>query len=109
MRIQQNIKRELLTGVASILKWATIRSSPDFYKFDVKDLLEYAIFLEKFGLLRVERKKRQVLLKRAVSILNWSDARAKTRHFSTKELLEYSLKVHKSARARKGTSPVIDS
>lgn len=90
----KKMRKQLMSGTLSILKWSRKRSL--FAGREIipeTDLLDFAIKLEEIGLLDVEKIRRILLLKKALSVLNWAEARAKTRKFSTNELLVYSLKV----------------
>lgn len=98
-RIYENLRKQLMSGTLSILKWTRKRSL--FAGREIipeTDILDFTIKLEEIGLLDVEKIRRVVLLQKALSVLNWAEARAKPRKFSTKELLTYSLKVLRSLR-----------
>jgi hypothetical protein len=94
-KIEKQAKKQLKSGVLSIIKWTAKRERFPTLK---GQLLPMAIRLEKVGLLEIPKEQRQILIEKALSVLNFAEARAKTRMFSTKDLLNMSYKVLKKAR-----------
>jgi len=91
-RIENKVKNQLYSGVISILRYTAKRVSL-IKRLPESELLELAIKLEAIGLLEIPKIERRLMLERALRVLNWAEARAKTRIFSTRELLEVVLKI----------------
>jgi len=102
-RIENKVKDQLYSGVNSILRWTVERASfAGRGIFRETDLLDMAIKLEVLGLLAIPKKQRRLLMERALSVLNCAEARAKSRIFSAKELLETALKIENLHQSIKG-------
>lgn len=99
-KIQKQAGKQLKSGVLSIISWTAKRERYPTLK---GQLLPLAKRLEKIGLLEFPKEQRQILLEKALSVLNFAEARAKTRlHWSVKDLLQNSDRIYKKVRKELG-------
>jgi len=89
-KIERQVLKHLKSGTLSIIGWTAKREKYPTLK---GQLLPMAIRLEKVGLLQFPKEQRQLLVDKALSVLNFAEARAKTRMFSTKDLLRISNRI----------------
>jgi len=95
-KMEKQAKKELRSGVLSIIKWTAKRERFPALK---GQLLPMARRLEKVGLLEIPKEQRLFLIEKALSVLNFAEARAKTRRFfSAKDLLQCSDRIYRKAK-----------
>jgi hypothetical protein len=97
-KMKRQAEKQLKSGVMSIVLWTAKRER---YPTLQGHLLPLAKDLETIGLLKFPKEQRQILLEKALGILNFVEARAKTRMFSVKELLQSSNKIYRNIMKQK--------
>jgi hypothetical protein len=91
-KLKNKAKKQLGSAIESVVLWTAKRERYPTLK---GQLLPMAKRLEKAGLLKYPKKQRLILMEKALSVLNFAEARAKTRMWSTVEILASSERVYR--------------
>jgi len=106
-KVRKRMEKHLQSGVLSILRYTTKKSSPYLPNIlNTTNLLGIALLLEENGLLKIPKNHRGILLEKSIAVLNYAEERAKIRKpYSVKDLLKSSLRVEKKIMKEKEIKP----